>query len=84
MAGPRPMLIVEDDAALRATLGEQIALDGEFSADEAGTASEAEQILTGAEAATTPSCWISACRTPMAATSAPSCGATARRCRSSC
>ncbi|WP_431266752.1 response regulator transcription factor [Dankookia sp. P2] len=48
MAGPRPVLIVDDDAALRATLCEQLALEGEFAPEEAGTASEAEQILTGA------------------------------------
>ena len=35
MVTPRPILIVEDDAALRATLAEQIALDGDFTADEA-------------------------------------------------
>ena len=48
MAGPRPVLIVDDDAALRATLCEQLALEGEFAPEEAGTASEAEQVLTGA------------------------------------
>src|SRR3954447_6782356 len=48
MAGPRPVLIVDDDAALRATLCEQLALEGEFAPEEADTASEAEQVLTGA------------------------------------
>ena len=48
MAGPRPVLIVDDDAALRATLNEQLSLEGEFAPEEAGTASEAEQMLTGA------------------------------------
>jgi len=48
MAGPRPVLIVDDDAALRATLAEQLSLEGEFAPEEAGTASEAEQVLTGA------------------------------------
>jgi DNA-binding response OmpR family regulator len=48
MAGPRPVLIVDDDAALRATLCEQLALEGEFAPEEAATASEAEQVLTGA------------------------------------
>ncbi|MFC7476213.1 response regulator transcription factor [Dankookia sp. GCM10030260] len=47
MAGPRPVLIVDDDAALRATLCEQLSLEGEFAPEEAGTASEAEQVLTG-------------------------------------
>jgi DNA-binding response OmpR family regulator len=50
MAGPRPLLIVDDDAALRATLAEQLALDGEFAPAEAATAAEAEQLLTGPEA----------------------------------
>src|SRR5918993_3313307 len=38
---PRPVLVVEDDAALRATLAEQITLAGEFRAVEAGTLAEA-------------------------------------------
>ena len=46
----RPILIVEDDAALRATLAEQIALAGEFHVTEAGTLTEAEAAL-GAEGA---------------------------------
>ena len=43
----RPILIVEDDAALRATLAEQIMLaaGGEFRLVEAGTAAEAEAAL---------------------------------------
>ncbi len=45
MAGPRPLLIVDDDAALRATLAEQLSLDGEFEPAEASTAEEAEQML---------------------------------------
>jgi len=50
MASPRPILIIEDDAALRATLAEQIALDGDFIADEAGSAGQAEAILANGEA----------------------------------
>ncbi|MDO9710856.1 response regulator transcription factor [Paracraurococcus lichenis] len=50
MAGPRPLLIVDDDAALRATLAEQLSLDGEFAPEEAGTASEAEEMLTTGQA----------------------------------
>jgi DNA-binding response OmpR family regulator len=46
MPAPRQILIVEDDAALRATLVEQILLDGEFAADEAESAAEAEAKLT--------------------------------------
>jgi DNA-binding response OmpR family regulator len=48
MAGPRPLLIVDDDGALRATLVEQLSLDGEFAPEEAGTATEAEQLLLAA------------------------------------
>ena len=47
MAGPRPLLIVDDDAALRQTLAEQLSLDGEFAPAEAETAKDAEQLLTG-------------------------------------
>ena len=45
----RPILIVEDDAALRATLAEQIAQDSEFVADEASSAAEATAKLAEAE-----------------------------------
>ena len=48
MAGPRPLLIVDDDVALRATLAEQLSLDGEFAPAEAATAEEAERLLTAA------------------------------------
>ncbi len=50
MATPRPILIVEDDAALRATLAEQIAISGDFTADEAESATEAEAKLSGVNA----------------------------------
>jgi DNA-binding response OmpR family regulator len=46
----RQILIVEDDAALRASLAEQILLDGEFSADEAESVAEAEAKLACADA----------------------------------
>lgn len=46
MSGPRPVLIVDDDADLRATLAEQLSLEHEFQVTEAGTAGEAESILT--------------------------------------
>ena len=42
MPTPRPILIVEDDADLRATLAEQITLGGDFTADTAATAGEAD------------------------------------------
>jgi len=45
MSDPRPILIVDDDPALRATLSEQLAVDGEFVPREAGTMAEAGQIL---------------------------------------
>ena len=45
MSGPRPVLIVDDDPALRATLSEQLSLDGEFAVHEAGTAEQAEHAL---------------------------------------
>jgi DNA-binding response OmpR family regulator len=45
MTAPRPVLFVEDDAALRATLAEILAADGGFAAAEAGTAAEAEAML---------------------------------------
>ena len=47
MSTPRPILIVEDDAALRATLAEQLAAEGGFTAEEATTATEAEAKLAG-------------------------------------
>jgi DNA-binding response OmpR family regulator len=47
MAGERPILIIDDDAALCAMLVEQLAVDGEFSADGASSLREAEQALFG-------------------------------------
>jgi DNA-binding response OmpR family regulator len=42
MTGERPILVVDDDKTLRSMLVEQLGVDGEFSAGEAGTAAEAE------------------------------------------
>ena len=42
MSGERPILIVDDDSGLRAMLAEQLGVDGEFVAVEAGSAAEAE------------------------------------------
>jgi DNA-binding response OmpR family regulator len=50
MSALRQILIVEDDAALRATLAEQIMLGGEFRADEAESAAEAEAKLASVDA----------------------------------
>ncbi len=50
MALARPILIVDDDRALRATLVEQLKGEGEFEPLEAGTLAEAEAILTAKEA----------------------------------
>jgi len=41
MAGERPILIVDDDDALRETLVEQLQVDGEFTVEQAGTIAEA-------------------------------------------
>jgi DNA-binding response OmpR family regulator len=46
MSGPRPILIVDDDPVLRATLTEQLALEGEFVPIEAPDAAAAEALLT--------------------------------------
>jgi DNA-binding response OmpR family regulator len=45
MPGERPILVVDDDRALRETLSEQLAVDGEFTAAEAATAAEAEAMI---------------------------------------
>ncbi len=50
MAGPRPILVVDDDEALRQTLAEQLAHDGEFTATEAATAGEALAQLAAEDA----------------------------------
>ncbi len=49
MSGERPILVVDDDAALRATLVEQLAVDGEFVAVEASDVAEAEEKLASQE-----------------------------------
>jgi DNA-binding response OmpR family regulator len=42
MSGERPILIVDDDRSLREELAAQLQVDGEFTADEAASVSEAE------------------------------------------
>lgn len=50
MPGPRPVLIVEDDAALAQTLAEQLALEGEFEPVTVGLLAEAETRLSAPDA----------------------------------
>ena len=50
MSATRRILIIEDDAALRATMAEQILSSGEFSADEADSAADAEAKLSATDA----------------------------------
>jgi DNA-binding response OmpR family regulator len=50
MSGERPILLVDDDASLRAMLVEQLAVDGEFSATEADTLAAAEKALAAPDA----------------------------------
>jgi DNA-binding response OmpR family regulator len=49
MTGERPILIVDDDPSLRETLAEQLSVDGEFRAVEAGSMAEADRQLTSGE-----------------------------------
>jgi DNA-binding response OmpR family regulator len=50
MAGPRPILVVDDDEALREVLCEQLAHDGEFAPEQAATAAEALTRLSAEDA----------------------------------
>ncbi len=50
MPGERPILIVDDDAALREMLVEQLEVEGEFAASVAGTVTEAEAMVTARDA----------------------------------
>ncbi|NKC32633.1 response regulator transcription factor [Falsiroseomonas selenitidurans] len=50
MSGPRPILVVDDDEALRQTLAEQLAHDGEFAATEAGSMADALARLSAEDA----------------------------------
>ena len=50
MSAERPILIVDDDDALRETLADQLAVDGEFTATAAGTLGEAEEKLSAKDA----------------------------------
>lgn len=50
MAQQRPILIVDDDHALRETLAEQLAVDGEFAPAEAGTIAAAEEMIFAPDA----------------------------------
>jgi DNA-binding response OmpR family regulator len=50
MPGPRPVLIIEDDAALAQTLAEQLALEGEFEPVAVGLLAEADARLSAPDA----------------------------------
>jgi DNA-binding response OmpR family regulator len=50
MSGERPILIVDDDRALREMLAEQLQYDGEFAADAAGSVAEADAKLQARDA----------------------------------
>ena len=50
MSAERPVLIVDDDDALRETLVDQLAVDGEFTATEAGSIKSAEAALASKDA----------------------------------
>ncbi len=50
MNAERPILIVDDDATIRETLVEQLQLDHEFTAAQAGTVSEAEKLIAAQNA----------------------------------
>ncbi|MCB5945231.1 response regulator transcription factor [Acidocella sp. KAb 2-4] len=50
MSGQRPILVVDDDDALRTALIEQLELDGEFAPDQANCLAAAEAKLDGAGA----------------------------------
>lgn len=50
MAGERPVLIIDDDEALRATLAEQLAVEGEFTAVSAASLAEADALLAAEDA----------------------------------
>jgi len=49
MTGERPILIVDDEEALRETLSDQLAVDGEFAVTQAGSIAEAELAITAKE-----------------------------------
>nr|WP_321985662.1 response regulator transcription factor [uncultured Lichenicoccus sp.] len=50
MAGERPILIIDDDDALRTTLVEQLHLDAEFTVDQAASLADATEKLAGTSA----------------------------------
>jgi DNA-binding response OmpR family regulator len=50
MASQHPILVIDDDTALRTALVEQLVHDGEFVPEEAGNLAEAEAKLAGANA----------------------------------
>ena len=49
MTSERPILIVDDEEALRETLADQLTVDGEFAVTQAGSVAEAELVMTAKE-----------------------------------
>ncbi len=49
MSGGRPILLVDDDVSLRSMLTEQLVVDGEFAATEAGSIAEADALISAAD-----------------------------------
>lgn len=49
MTGERPILIVDDEEALRETLADQLTVDGEFAVTQAGSVAEAELAMAAKE-----------------------------------
>ncbi len=84
MSADRPILIVDDDAVLRETLADQLAVDGEFTAVAAASIGEAEERLAAKDARFDAVILDVGCPTAMGAISASGCASRGRRCRSSC
>ena len=78
---PRPVLIVEDDPALRASLAEHLAASGAFATVEAESAAAAEAKLGSAEARYDAILLDIGLPMPTGGSSVPSSGARASGCR---
>ena len=81
----RPILIVEDDDALRQVLADQVASSGLYQSIEAATLTEATQHLESARGAVrTRSFWTSICQMATVAIFAPESASRATQCPSLC